>query len=192
MIGKRVVVVGIGALGSHVCQFLRNAAQIVAVDDDRLESKNVLAQFHAKTAVGKNKALALAGLMQLVYGVHIEAKPVRLTEQNSMVVVPEGTDLVVDAVDNSEGRRTSQLAADQRGIPCLHGGLAAAGAFGMVRWDHAFLIEEAAPGVPTCEDGEHVAFVAEVAARMAMVAQLYLRTGEKRGYAVAPDMVTRV
>jgi molybdopterin/thiamine biosynthesis adenylyltransferase len=187
---KRVVIVGAGALGSHVALLLRNAADLFVLDDDKVESKNVLAQFHSKGGIGRNKAVALSGLMQLVYGVKVHYLPVRLTKHN-LGILPPDTKLVVDCVDNADGRRVCQAAASVLAVPCLHGGLAAAGAFGTIRWDEQFTISDAPAGMPTCEDGEHVAFVVEVASRMAMVAQRFLETGEKHGYAIAPDAVMR-
>jgi molybdopterin/thiamine biosynthesis adenylyltransferase len=188
---KRVVIVGAGALGSHVALLLRNAAALTVVDFDRVSSANLQSQFHARSAVSKNKAVALQGLMQLVYSVKVEALPVRLVPQN-LACLPVDTALVIDACDNAAGRHAAQLGANLRLSPCLHGGLAAAGAYGMVRWDEEFLIEDPPVGAATCEDGEHVPFIVEVASRMAMAAQRYLQTGEKRGYAVSPDGVMRV
>ena len=46
---KAVIVVGVGALGSHVVQLLRNAdATIRVIDFDKVEQKNVASQFHGK------------------------------------------------------------------------------------------------------------------------------------------------
>jgi molybdopterin-synthase adenylyltransferase len=187
---KRVVIVGVGALGSHVALLLRNAADLFVLDDDKVESKNVLSQFHSKGGIGRNKAVAISGLMQLVYGVKVHYLPVKLTKTN-LGILPPDTQLVIDCVDNADGRRVCQAAAYAIGVPCLHGGLAAEGAFGSIRWDEQFTISDAPAGVPTCEDGQHLAFIMEVASRMAMVAQRFLETGERHGYAVAPDAVMR-
>jgi predicted ThiF/HesA family dinucleotide-utilizing enzyme len=181
-----VVLVGAGALGSHAAMLLRNACRLRVVDFDRLEARNVPSQFHARSYAGKNKAVALQGLMKLVYGTAVEAVPHKLDETNAHIIVPERCALVIDVVDNAAGRRAAQLGADARSIPCLHGGLAANGEYGLAWWDRAVQIDDAAPGARTCEDGEHVSFVAVVAARVAMAAQRYLRTGERRGYSVSP------
>jgi molybdopterin/thiamine biosynthesis adenylyltransferase len=120
---KRVLVVGAGALGSHVVMLLRNAAELVVVDFDHVEQRNVLAQFHSHGAVRKNKAAALAGLMQLVYGVKVFGIPVKLTRENAREVLgPRVSEtvrrpsekvqhvtlsLVIDCVDNAEGRHAA-------------------------------------------------------------------------------------
>src|SRR5690606_29175647 len=80
----RVVVVGVGALGSHVVQLGRSLpVQWKVIDDDRIEAKNLLAQFHTRLGVGKNKAQALQQAMQGMFGVKIEAIPHRLTADNT-------------------------------------------------------------------------------------------------------------
>jgi tRNA A37 threonylcarbamoyladenosine dehydratase len=55
-----ITIVGVGALGSHVVQFLRNLdVTLRLVDFDRVEAKNVMSQFYGQPNVGKNKAVAL-------------------------------------------------------------------------------------------------------------------------------------
>lgn len=204
---KRVLIVGVGALGSHVAMLLRNEAELLLLDFDHVETKNVLSQFHGRQAVGKNKAVALAGLIALVHGVKAFGIPQKLRLDTAIQQCGRrhfgtrdergnplyfGPDLVVDATDNAEARRAAQAGARANSIPCLHGGLAAAGAYGMVRWDEDFVISEPDAESATCEDGAFLPFIVDVAARMALAAQMFLRTGAKHGYAVAPDSVTRL
>ena len=50
----KVVVVGVGALGSHAVLLCRSLPiDMVLVDDDRVESKNLLAQAHARPSLGR-------------------------------------------------------------------------------------------------------------------------------------------
>lgn len=57
-----IVIVGVGALGSHLVQFIRNEqVDIRIIDFDRVEQKNVMSQFHGKPGVGKSKVAALEG-----------------------------------------------------------------------------------------------------------------------------------
>ena len=56
----RITIIGIGALGSHVVQFLRNSkAEIKVIDFDHIEFKNIASQFHGKSNIGKSKANSL-------------------------------------------------------------------------------------------------------------------------------------
>lgn len=190
---KKITIVGVGALGSHAVLLLRNnEASILAVDFDRIERKNVLSQFHAQNAVGKNKVVALQQLMQFVFGVKIGAVPHRLTSQNAMEILG-GSDLILDCLDNGESRRVIQTFARERKVPCLHGALAGGGQFGRVIWDEDFMIDdEAGEGVATCEDGEFLPFIAIVSSYLAHAAQHFLKTGGKIGFQITPAGTTRV
>jgi len=189
-----VTLVGCGALGSHVAQFLRNEAQLRVVDFDRVEQKNVLAQFHGKPGVGKLKVQALRDAMQFLWGVKVDAIHHRLEAINVDVLFKD-TQLVIDCVDNGSSRRVIQKWARSfkgrgyagDGFPCLHGALAADGSFGRVCWDASFVVDdEDGAGAPTCEGGEFLPFVAITAAYIARAAQLFLRDGKKVGYSISP------
>lgn len=185
----RVVLVGAGALGSHLVLFGRNLpAQWTVVDFDRVEHKNVLAQLHARTTVGRNKAQALQQAMQGLFGVRIDAIPHRLVADNVEALLgPAG--VVVDCVDDAPTRRLIQEFAVARGVPCLHGALAADGTFARVAWTEVFTPDEGAPGAPTCEGGEHLPFIGYVAARLAGSLQAFLERGEKRSAHLLPDRI---
>lgn len=184
---KRVVIIGVGALGSHLVQFLRNEdAELKVIDFDRVEQKNVLSQFHGKPSVGKLKVEALKQVAQFYFGLKVEAVPHRLNDGNADVMFM-GADLVIDCLDNAAARRLVQIGTQLRHIPCLHGALAADGGFGMVVWDEQFTIDdEAGAGAATCTNGDHLPFIALVSAYLARAAQQFLRTGKKVGYSVSP------
>lgn len=179
---KKVVIVGVGALGSHVAQFLRNEAELTVIDFDRVEQKNVLSQFHSKVSVGKNKATSMREAFNFLYGVKLEAIPHKLTCDN--IELLDATDLILDCLDNAPSRRLVQFGTGA--IPVLHGALAADGAFGRVGWDETFTIDEGVEGAPTCEGGEFLPFIALVSAFMAKAAQEYLKTGKKQGFSISP------
>ncbi len=189
----KIVIVGVGALGSHLVQFLRNEeAVITVVDHDRVESANVASQFHGKPSVGKMKSNALKQSMQFLYGARIDAKTNKVVENNVTQLLGEA-DLVIDCLDNGEGRRIVQAFVRERGIACLHGALAADGSFGRVVWSADFVIDdEDGAGDPTCEDGDFLPFIAITSAYLARAAQLYLREGRKVGFAISPAGVQRI
>lgn len=190
--GRVVTIVGVGALGSHVAQFLRNdATHLRVIDFDRVEQKNVLSQFHGKTVVGKNKAEALKQTMNFLWGIRIETAPHKLIAENAQALL-ETTDLMIDCLDNGAARRIVQSFCRARGKPCLHGALAADGQFGRVVWDERFQIDnEDGPGQATCEGGEHLPFIAVVAGYIARAAQEFLRHRKKIGFEVHPGGATR-
>lgn len=188
---KTIVIVGVGALGSHVVQFLRNVGTLRVIDFDRIEQKNVQSQFHLKPNVGKSKVQALSGTMQLYFGVKIETIPHKLTKQNDEQLLGK-SDLIIDCLDNAEARLIVQGFARKTKTPCVHGALAADGGFGRVVWDENFVIDsEVGMNAATCEDGAHLPFIAITSAHIARAAQHFLGTEKKIGFEIGPGGVTR-
>lgn len=182
-----LVIVGVGALGSHVALFVRNLdVKLTVIDFDRVEAKNTASQFHTRLSLGKNKAAALAQSLKGLFGVDATAVPHRLGSDNVEVLLGRAG-LVVDCLDDAPSRKVVQDFVRARAIPCVHGALAADGAFGRVVWDDAFTIDAAAPGAATCEDGQHLPFVARVAAELAHAVATYVRTGDSVGAQIFPS-----
>jgi molybdopterin-synthase adenylyltransferase len=187
MTQQLVTIVGVGALGSHAALLLRNVdATLKIIDDDRVEARNLASQFHAKPNVGQLKVESVKRAMQYLYGRQVVTVPHRLTADNAEAVLG-GSTLVIDALDNFASRQIVSSVVRTKGIPCLHGALAADGAFGRVCWEEAFVADrEDAVGAPTCENGDHLAFIALVSAYLAHAAKHYLTTGKKIGHSVSP------
>lgn len=188
MARHKIVVVGVGALGSHFVLNIRNFADpIVIIDDDVVEKKNVLAQFHGNMGVRKKKVIALQGLLQLLFGRKVETIAHRLTADNVDVLLADAK-LIVDCLDNRPSRELLQRYSEEHHVPCLHGALAAAEhSFGRIGWENFLLDEDDGEGVPTCENGETLPFIAMVAAQMAVVAQLFLSSGKKVSMCITPS-----
>jgi molybdopterin/thiamine biosynthesis adenylyltransferase len=196
MYRQTVIIVGVGALGSHVAQFLRNEANLFVIDFDRVEAKNVLSQFHGKPNVGKGKVQSLEQMMNFLWGIKLYGAPSKLVNNNTNellgrdfkwpVNITRKADLIIDCLDNGEARRLVQNWARANQMPCLHGALAADGAFGRACWDSSFVIDDATVGAVTCEDGAHLPFIALTAAHLAYAAQKFLLTGKQIGFQVSP------
>lgn len=182
-----VVIVGAGALGSHLVLIARNWPHpLKVVDFDKVEQKNILSQFHTKMGLGRNKAQALQQAMQGMFGTKIEVVPHRLTPDNAEAVLG-GAVLVIDCTDNAAARRTIKDFVRKEGIPCLHGCLSAAGDFARIVWDEYFQEdEEGAEGAATCENGDNLPFHALAASQIAVNAQIFLKTGVKRSTMLTP------
>jgi molybdopterin/thiamine biosynthesis adenylyltransferase len=188
---KRVTVVGVGALGSHVVQLLRNLEVTISVIDfDRVEQKNVMSQFYGKPSVGKLKADALKQQMQFLFGHKLYVNTRKLDEGN-VVQLLDGAELVIDCLDNAESRDLLKAHCEERGIPCLHGALAADGAFGRVIWSEDFQPDEETPGAATCEDGEHLPFISITASFIAQAVRQFLVDGRRYNYNIFPTGVVR-
>ncbi|MFA6234101.1 MAG: ThiF family adenylyltransferase [Bacteroidota bacterium] len=188
-----IVIVGAGALGSHLILFARNFTNpIRVVDFDRVEQKNILSQFHTKMGSGKNKALALQQALQGMFGVKIEVIPHKLTPDNAQALLG-GAGLVVDCTDNAAARRCIQAFVRKEGIPCVHGCLSATGDFAQVVWDETFKEdEEGVEGQATCENGENLPFHAFAASQIALVVQKFLKSRIKTSYMLVADKIVRL
>lgn len=188
---KKIVIVGVGALGSHVALFLRNVAEMRLLDYDRIEQKNVLSQFHSKPNVGKAKVGALQQTMNFLFGIKVTVIGNKLVRDNAEQLLG-GVDLIIDCLDNAEARQIVQDFARKTKVPCLHGGLAANGAFGISIWDENYKIQEGAEGAATCENGDQLPFIARVSAYISTSAQEFLVNGKRYGYMISPQNTTRV
>jgi molybdopterin/thiamine biosynthesis adenylyltransferase len=188
-----ITIVGVGALGSHLVQSLRNEqVALKVIDFDRVEMKNVASQFHFKNGVGKKKTDALKQAMQFCYGRKIETVGNKLTADNVEQLLG-GADLVVDCLDNGEARRLVQGFARATSVPCLHGALAADGGFARVIWDEHFVIDdETGVGAATCEDGEHLPFIQIATSYLAYAVQQFVKTGRKVGFSISPAGVEKI
>lgn len=182
-----IVIVGVGALGSHLVQFIRNEkVDIRIIDFDRVEQKNVMSQFHGKPGVGKNKVEALKQTMDFLFKRTLWVIHHKLVENNVDFML-KGAKLVVDCLDNGASRKLVQDYVRKHGVPCLHGALAPGGEFGRSIWDDQFVIDsEVGAGAATCEDGEFLPFIATTAAYMARSVQLFLKDGKKIGFSISP------
>lgn len=189
---KNIIIIGVGALGSHLALFGRNLGTIKVVDFDRIESKNILSQFHTVMGKGQNKAVALQRAFQGLFGIKVDTNTNRLTADNANAILA-GADLVIDCTDNAEARRVIRDFVRAKGIPCLHGALSANGDFARIVWDEHFIAdEEGTPGQATCEDGANLPFHGVAAANMAVVAQGFLNTGKKVSLQIMPNAVVRL
>ena len=189
---KKVVICGVGALGSTCVQYLRNVeAELRLVDFDRVEAKNLAAQWFVRPSLGKNKAEAARLQLANFYGVRSEALGVRLAAHNAAQLLA-GCDLAVDCFDNADSRLALSAAARAQGLPLVHGALAADGTFGLVRWDERFVPDrEDVPGQPTCEGGEHLPMIGLVGATLARAIQDFARSGARHDYSISLSGVTR-
>ena len=181
----RIIFCGVGALGSTAVLFCRNLeAQMVFIDDDRVESKNLLAQVFVKQSLGKNKAQSMRLQLQNFFGISSEAFAVRVTKQNVDTLI-ENSELIVDCFDNAASRLLLSEAVKNTPKALLHAGISADGCFGIVRWEEKFVAdEEDQPGQATCEGGEHLPLIGLVGSTIARTVQDYITTKAQHNYIV--------
>lgn len=99
----RVLIVGVGGLGSPIALYLAGAGAgtIGLIDDDVVSESNLQRQvLYAEEEVGQPKALkAAARLKALNSGVQVQAYPERLNRENAADIF-SAYDIIVDGCDN--------------------------------------------------------------------------------------------
>jgi len=124
---SRVAVVGAGGLGGQVILLLARVGvgHIVVVDYDRFDETNLNRQMlSSQKAIGRTKseeAVMVVGAINP--GVVVTPRQVRIDPSNAKDVL-EGSDVIVDALDNIPDRFTIEDASKSMGIPLVHGALA--------------------------------------------------------------------
>jgi formate dehydrogenase accessory protein FdhD len=100
---SRVLIVGVGGLGSPVTQYLAGAGVgcLGLVDADSLDASNLHRQpIYSAADIGRSKiALAREAALRINPSIRIESHPVRLSAENALALV-SAYDLVVDCSDN--------------------------------------------------------------------------------------------
>ena len=191
---QTVVIVGAGALGSHVLMLARNwTVDLKVIDGDKVEQKNMQSQFHTKMGLRRNKAVSLKQAMLGLFG-HTRLYPVPhyLGKGNEDVLLRDAA-LVIDCTDNIKARSLIQSHCKEHQIPCLHGCLSADGSFARVLWTEHFVADpEGEEGEATCEDGENLPFHGLAGALIAQVAQVFLREGRKQGFQLTGSSLVRL
>lgn len=122
----RVLIVGVGGLGSPIALYLAGAGVgcLGLVDDDCVSLSNLQRQIlYTEQEVGQPKALCAARrLCQLNSSITIHPYPQRLTAETIDEILCQ-YDLVVDGCDNFATRFLINDHCAKRGIPYIYGGI---------------------------------------------------------------------
>lgn len=123
----KVCVVGCGGIGGYVIEMLcrLGIGYITAVDKDVFEETNLNRQILSDmNSLGKSKALMAVERMKLVNPeVFVNAIVDEFNFENGKDII-KGHDIVIDALDNIEGKLTLQDICEELGIPFVHGAIA--------------------------------------------------------------------
>lgn len=124
IIRARVLVVGLGGLGSPVAMYLAAAGvgKIYLCDDDIVEESNLQRQImHNQGALGLNKAVSAQRTLEaLNSGVCLEALAERMSDTLLIRLLPE-LDMVVDCCDNFATRALLNGACRRANVPLVSG-----------------------------------------------------------------------
>jgi molybdopterin/thiamine biosynthesis adenylyltransferase len=124
LLAARVLVVGLGGLGSPAAMYLASAGvgKLLLADGDQVELSNLARQIaHGTPDIGVNKAAsAAATLREINPGVEIRVIPRQMDEEALTRVLAE-VDLVVDATDNYPVRYAINRACIAAALPMVSG-----------------------------------------------------------------------
>lgn len=122
----RIAVAGCGGLGGYVLEELARLGVgfLRAIDGDCFEPSNLNRQILAtEVNLGQPKARAAKERLAFVNSqTQVEAVVTMITAENAAELL-DGVDLVVDALDSLEARLILEDAAEQKGIPLIHGAI---------------------------------------------------------------------
>ncbi len=120
-----VTICGTGALGANIAESLARSGfrWLRLIDRDRIEERNLSTQPWRLGDIGAFKATILAYDLYRAVGVKAEGIARELTRENRILFL-KGSDVIIDAFDNSVGRRVLKDWGAVEGTPCLHVGLA--------------------------------------------------------------------
>lgn len=126
LLDSRVLLVGVGGLGSPAALYLAAAGvgQLTLVDDDRVERSNLQRQVvHDDAAIGEPKVRSAARRLAAINpDIRIDAVSERLVEGNATRLFT-GQDFVIDGADNFTTRYRINAACLELGIPWAYGAI---------------------------------------------------------------------
>ena len=122
----RVLLVGVGGLGSPIALYLAAAGIgcIGLMDDDVVSISNLQRQIlYTEKEIGELKVVcASRRLKELNSELHIDVYPFRLTQENAMDIISL-YDLVIDGCDNFQTRYLLSDVTSQMDIPYIYGAI---------------------------------------------------------------------
>lgn len=123
---KRALIVGCGGLGGYLIELLARIGigTLRVVDDDVFDATNLNRQLLCTPdLIGTAKVqTARARIHSINPAVIVEERPLLLTAQNARELMAD-CDIVLDALDNIEGRQCLYDAAQQSGVPYVYGAI---------------------------------------------------------------------
>ena len=124
---KTVAVIGCGGLGGYLINGLARIGigKIKLIDCDTFFESNLNRQLLCtEENLGKSKAAeASLAVAKINSNVKTEVYIARLSKDNAKNIL-EGSDIVMDALDNIEGRLVAEKACEELGIYLIHGAAA--------------------------------------------------------------------
>lgn len=176
---KKLVVMGVGALGSFVTDLLARQGydSITVVDRDKVERANFGTQNYGKSDIGRAKALQCAQNIMKRIGVNVTPMVKDVDDRNIRPIIKDA-DLVVDLFDNAVSRKHVKEACELLNIPCIHAGMASIGYFEVI-WNESYRIPNGPSDNAPCDYPLASNLVMLCAASLAEVVNRYVDEKQK-------------
>lgn len=130
----KVAIIGVGSIGAAVAETLALAGigELVLIDHDRLEQRNLARHRLTDTDLGRYKVQAMRDYLAVrAPGVNVDPVPINiLTETDVLRPIAANVDLVVCAADGVAARRTANHVARRAQTPLVLAAVLEDGAFG--------------------------------------------------------------
>ena len=177
---KRVLVAGCGGLGGNLINMLSRVGvgNLRIVDGDVFEETNLNRQLFSEVPIlGTNKARAAAErIARINPDVTVETIEAFITEENAVDLI-RGCDVVMDALDNVDGRRVLAAACEKAGVPLVYGAIAGWVAQSAISMPGDGLIEKLYPKDIVARDKSVLSFTPALCASMQAALCVKLLTG---------------
>ena len=177
----KILICGVGSLGSRLAECLvpdlKGQHEIVILDRDKVEERNLNIQFFLPDQVGMSKVEALQYNLYKHFSREVGIKHMDVKEIEGQY------DLIVDCLDNHDARQIVQnLIHITNHIPLLHVGLSDKKTF-EISWAKNYSVPtDLISGWDICEEEGMSSFVQLVSALTSQIIQHYLSTGEKKEF----------
>lgn len=179
----KITICGAGTLGGNIAESLARMGfkSMTVIDRDRVEERNLSNQPYGKNDIGQAKVKALSVNLYRAVGAEVIGLFKELTAGNGEKLL-EGSELVIDAFDNSESRRAVKEICGRLRIPCLHMGLSNDG-YGEVIWNEHYTVPAPQQGDP-CEEPLSRNLSLILVAIASEVILTWSREGKRRDYCI--------
>ena len=179
---RRVLIAGCGGLGGNLINMLSRVGvgNLRIVDGDVFEETNLNRQLFSEVPIlGTNKARAAAERISRINpDIHVETVEAFVTEENAVELMRD-CDVVMDALDNVDGRRVLAAACEKSGVPLVYGAIAGWVAQTAVSMPGDGLINMLYPEDVVVRDKSVLSFTPALCASMQAALCVKLLTGRK-------------
>ncbi|MGV8125550.1 MAG: ThiF family adenylyltransferase [Candidatus Xenobiia bacterium LiM19] len=179
----KITICGAGTLGGNIAESLVRMGfkSLTVIDRDRVEERNLSNQPYGNSDVGQPKVKALSVNLYRAVGAEVSGVFKEMTAGNGEKLL-DGSELVIDAFDNSESRKTVKETCERLRKPCLHMGLSNDG-YGEVIWNEHYKVPPPQQGDPCEEPLSRNLSLLVVAIASEMILE-WSREGKMRDYCV--------